>query len=633
MTGIKPTFLYSSSATAARASGNQQQTYQQAFFVDSDGNQIPVPDTLGTIGKTYYTTAKTVQDGLVKAGEYIGRTKPSENTTGVERFARNTAAKGLEAILPAPEPIDLHINKHFGRESGEDINNLQYLITTLHRIINAQGFSWFFKPNKLQLAWEKLADPKLETFESIASLMKIEPEAASKVEKLYKGEISQEAVEKDPAAAQLLGAVQARNYFLRHFHENEEKFANLGMTKEDFFNTVNNRFSLVRQLGAFVFFPALGSGAFQIGRFFLQAGAQPLAQLAFLLGTGLASTQSFLIGQTVSKQMTFDHLSPRLKALIPFVQLGTILSHSVAPILNMLGIAFNFEGVISGGKKDNAFGKVNGFFSNALEMLRPMSMLGFALNHWNGLQGLKAEYKGKETSHAFKLGSKFENFGFIVNMIGFGLWSVSQVVSMFIENHDKQVNAKYEPIIEEIQQKLMMAQEALKQQVIAGKTTKEAAIQKLTQMEAEAKQFVQTELLPAYNLEMEGWKRASWLVGVINWLAFLGVTIQMYSSKPRGIALAASRIQDAEPGTKFWGGVNRIMNKETGGTLQRTMLYGGMTAQLVGLVGSSLLDGVSTVFGQNSPFAKFDQGGLASKAEAARRNPVIGMLLNLSMFG
>lgn len=614
MTGIRPTALFSTTATRASA----QQASQNG---SNDNNGTP-----NALYRIYKHSSQVVQEGLDATGNAISKIYPHSNEqNNVVRFARKQAGTVASKFIPLPTNVDKVTTQIVGSDSSEASRALAFVQQSLDVIITKNG--WLFKKDKYELAWNKLTElQNPENQKELLETFKL---------KDINSETSQQFLGDLFASAMIFGEkVEAK----------KTELDASGISFHDILANVAKRNSGFRAIRDFVVLPFVGSGAFNIGRFFMQMGSKPAAQAFFFAGMGLSSAPSFLIAENVSKHMTFEHLVVEggkhkwLNLLPPFIRLGTILSHTISPLLNMLGIAFNFDGFVSGGKDSNLFGKVTGFLNNIFELLRPMSMLGFALNHLSGMNKTKIDYK--EGTNLFKTSMAHEKLGFWVNMVGFSLWSVSQVASMFIEHHQKQVNAEFEPIIQEIQERLMAEQSHLKEAVIKGKITKEAAIERLTKLEAEAKQFIQEKLLPQYDEQMKGWKTASWAVDLINWLAFLGVNVQMYTGGLWRTASNAAQKMDApnavdkagKPLTFFKAFQQSLFSENQGNKMQSFIKVGGIGLGLTGLVAQTLLDGVSTVFGANSPFAGLDKKGFGNIAEDIKRNPVFSLFMNMFMF-
>ncbi|MGB1032606.1 MAG: hypothetical protein ACPGWM_08315, partial [Flavobacteriales bacterium] len=526
----------------------------------------------------------------------------------VVRFFRKNVVKPIvSAVAPAETNTDKFINEVFGTENSHIGNWLG----ELHLILAETAFrypQYILRKDKLVKIWEKLKNCNLNDDAELRSILKV-PETKEGKEFLER-------------------AKEVTEYFKFYEQEAAPALKKAGTSFNGVLETLTVRNSGTRAIRDFAVFPFLGSLMFNGGRFFMDAGLTQGAQAAFLGGTALTSAPSFLIADSVVKHLDYKHIENRyVQALVPLLKIGTILSHTFSPILNMMGIAFDFDGMVNG--KSNAFGKVNNFITTAFDLLRPLSMLGFALGHLSGLNHVNADHGELDTSKRGLFGSKVykakpgeknffkyahlsDKFGFWANMIGFGFWGVSQIASLVIENHEKKVNAMFEPIINELQRRMAMEQEVLKQAVLDGKISKEEAIAHLEESEKAVQGFIKQKLLPAYDKMMEGWKTASWLVNVINWASFLGVSIQMYTGSFRGLLHRTTKRMDGlvkadgtrEASMGFREAFFKTAREQTGGdTMKRIRLWGGLAVGPFALVFGSLIEGISTIFGQDSPFA------------------------------
>ncbi|MDJ0626291.1 MAG: hypothetical protein QNJ31_08010 [Candidatus Caenarcaniphilales bacterium] len=573
----------------------------------------------------YLQTANGVNNGLSYVGDQINNIyNPNEKEAKLVKFVKKSAQTIARKIVPSQSAEDDFVNTHFGSEGAMETTLFYELFSYLSDASTTPGL--FFREDKLVKIWEKLK--------------------ACKTDKEIK-EVLRIGIGNKKEERPIDDVKYVINYFKDFEERHQAELKNKGSSFNEVLKAMGHRSSGFRQIRDFAILPFFGSLLFNAGQGLMGMGIGPGAQAAFLSGTALTSASSFLIAESVANHLDFKNINNQyIRALVPFIKVGTILSHTVAPILNMFGIAFDFKGLTTG--ESNAFGKVNDFVSTAFSLLSPLSMLGFALNHLSSLNKVKESYgtptKGtgflgekiftpkKGHEHLFKFSSGADKFGIWVNMIGFAFWGISQVASLIIENHEKSVNKKFEPIIDELHRRLEMEQEQLIKAVKSGQITQEEAIAYYEQTEKEAQQFIQQQLLPAYDAQMKGWKTASWATKVVSWLSFLGVSIQMYTGSLRNIGNLTAQYRDSGMtlGKAFKQSIQRLTQDDM---LKKIRVYGGMAVGPIALVFGSLIEGISTIFSEDSPFTQSGKNGVAQFAENIRKNPMYELFQSMAMFG
>jgi hypothetical protein len=428
--------------------------------------------------------------------------------------------------------------------------------------------------------------------------------------------------------------------------------ASKGKQFGDLLAFLDERTSPTKQILGFGVFPMLGQGIFQyIARPFIESGDTFKAQIAAILGVSLMSTQKFLITDAVWRHIDYSGIDDlakaatggrqvalqRLAKIVPFMKVGTLVSHNFSPILQILGFMFNFNGAI-GKTESNTFGKVTDFFSSILSVLTPISMLGFALGHLQPLVPHVNE-AGVSQKYQAKFANGYNSFGFWANIIGFGAGLVSQIASLYIENNIKKIDEKFKPILTRIQDSLKAEEEKLVIAVKSGKMTKEEAIQKLTTLEEYAKMYLKEKILPVYEAEMKNWKTAQWVVETLSWLSSLGISAQMLTGGLRqSMQKACARMDRAViDGEKmnllqaYWATTKRESNNSNAWATLKLLGPGGPLLSPLILGMSFFTDGISTVFGSNSPFAG-SNNGLVSAVENFRKSPIYQVATTAGMF-
>jgi polyhydroxyalkanoate synthesis regulator phasin len=342
------------------------------------------------------------------------------------------------------------------------------------------------------------------------------------------------------------------------------------------------------------------SGAFIMGNFFVAPWvsmalykflASPMLQSGNMLGAQTVALGAKAIGHIPGVLVAgftkgcnpeqLQHLPLWAKLCLPLIRTATLVSH--IPIFDMLRTVVDFKGEATGesnwaGKACEAADDFTGFFRFASGGM-------FVANHWNHLNGLKAQERLNpelKNLNSHKLDKVFQWGGIAFNaamFIGGFLSTLGNYVflkpamkkfeqdNMAIEKElapamqafqakEEALKAKYGPIMEAIQQKLMpilqkeamkiktavesgrMSQEEAKAQIQILLTNAQKAMDKAMPMEAkraiESLQKAKEVLYAKYQQKAEPLKaeqarldKIKWALSALGWISNFGIGLQM----------------------------------------------------------------------------------------------------------
>ncbi|HEY9885689.1 MAG TPA: hypothetical protein V6C96_00370 [Vampirovibrionales bacterium] len=414
----------------------------------------------------------------------------------------------------------------------------------------------------------------------------------------------------------------------------------------------------IRQIGSFFVGPLFAQGLFGFVGTALQAGLKGPAQLAAILGSWFASLPSLTVAQSVTKHHDYSVLKSQggvAGKFVPIMILGTILSHTLSPLLSTLGFAVNFDGEIGG--KDNSIGRVIKFFRNAFDLFGSFSLLGFAFGPMDILANFDERTNSQMATWAGKDGrglidgrekSWFKGvmkFGKWANLGGFFPSLISDFVSiLLIKPQREKVEKKYQAIIEELSQKQDDLQKVLILKIRNGEITEEQAIAQFKKMNDKYNEFLQNILLPQYEDEIGKYKTATWITDCVKWASWIGVTFQMFSQKYVNTIMLAKQKQDkfakekglgasGPSGLKFGEALKMTIKGQHTGRFPLALTYAGFLVAPLAIGISLLSEGVGALLSEDSPLVRGkDKSPIVEMVEKFRENPITNIALTAAMF-